>query len=87
VSANDLTEQDMETIGVRRAGCDCCLIVDGAGLHEVIRRHKAEALREAADVMSSRLEEFAGRGSHTRARWATQWLRDYADRIANGASE
>lgn len=51
----------------------------------LIARHRAEAateaLRDAADEMSARLDTFPQRGRHTRARWAEQWLRDRSARI------
>ena len=47
---------------------------------------RAEALREAADEMSARLDTFPAKGAQTRARWAETWLRDRADREAGEGS-
>lgn len=60
---------------------------DGESLTEqAIRAAKVEALRDAADEMSSRLDTFAAGGRHTRARWAEGWLRDRAGLIEREAS-
>jgi len=45
-------------------------------LAQVKATARAEALREAADALSDRLDQFTQHGRHTRARWAEQWLRD-----------
>lgn len=51
---------------------------------EEVQRIRIEAVKEVKEEMEARLDTYAQRGRHTRARWATEWLGYRIEKMKRG---